>query len=208
MLTFYHSPWTRATGVRTLLEELEAPYDMRLVNRKAGEQRSPEFLAINPLGKVPTIAHDGAVITEQVAIYLYLADQFPEKGLAPAIGDKLRGPYLRWMAIYGAAFEPALVDHYRKTDPGSPGMSPYGTFDGVLDLLESQLATGPFLFGYRLTAADILWGSALGWTIQFGLVPKRPAFVRLQEAVASRPAARKVFEEDKTLAETYAPKMG
>ena len=86
-------------------------------NRQAGENRAPAYLAINPLGKVPAIVHDGAVVTEQVAIYIYLADLFPAAGLAPAIGDKLRGPYLRWLAFYGAAFEPALVDKHLRARP-------------------------------------------------------------------------------------------
>ena len=200
MLTFYYSPQTRATGVRILLEELGAQYDMRVLNRQAGEQRAPAFLAVNPLGKVPTIVHDGAVVTEQVAIYIYLADLFPEAGLTPAIGDKLRGPYLRWLAFYGSAFEPAIVDSAMKREPGSAGMSPYGTLEAVIDTLASQLRPGPYLLGDRLTAADILWGTALGWTTHFKLVPERPEFSAYMERIRARPAVRKVTAEDAALA--------
>ena len=133
MLIFYHSPHTRATGVRILLEELGAPYELRVLNRQAEEQRSPDFLAINPSGKVPTIVHDGAIVTEQVAIYIYLADAFPSVGLAPPIGDALRGPYLRWLAFYGSSFEPALVDKHLGREPGSRGMSPYGDYPTVIE---------------------------------------------------------------------------
>src|ERR1700742_2998247 len=97
-LIFFHSPQTRSTGALILLEELQAPHRLHPVNMKAGEQRSPAFLAINPMGKVPAIRHGEAVITEQVAVSLYLADLFPQARLAPPIGDPRRGPYLRWLA--------------------------------------------------------------------------------------------------------------
>ena len=200
MLTLYYAPQTRATGVRILLEELGADYDLHVMNIRRAEQRTPDFLAINPLGKVPTIVHDGAVVTEQAAIYQYLADAFPERGVAPAIGDGLRGPYLRWLAFYGSSFEPAMVDKYLQRDGGNAMMSPYGSVDAVIDALEAQLATGPFMLGARLTAADILWGTALGWMLQFKLLPERPAFTAYAGRIAGRAAARKVAEEDAALA--------
>ena len=206
MLTLYHSPWTRSTGVRILLEELGAPYEMRVINRASGEQRGEAYRRVNPLGKVPAIDHDGAIVTEQVAIYIYLADAFPDRGLAPAIGDRLRDPYLRWLAFYGSAFEPALVDFHLKREPAHPGMSPYGTYDEVIDLLSSQLKTGPYLFGDRLTAADLLWGTALGWTTQFKLVPERPEFAAYIARINQLPSAQKVGAEDAELAKTHHPR--
>ena len=200
MLTLYYAPQTRATGVRILLEELGADYDLHVMNIRRGEQHTPDFLAINPLGKVPTIVHDGAVVTEQAAIYQYLADAFPERGLAPPIGHALRGPYLRWLAFYGASFEPAMVDKHEKREGGNPMMSPYGSVDAVVDALEAQLATGPFMLGEHLTAADILWGTALGWMLQFKLLPERPAFGAYAGRIAGRAAFRKVAEEDAALA--------
>src|ERR1700729_4055085 len=97
-IVFFHSPNTRSGGTRILLEELAAPYELRAVNMKAGEQRKSGFLAVNPMGKVPAILHRGELITEQVAIFIYLADLFPQAGLTPGIDDRLRGPYLRWLA--------------------------------------------------------------------------------------------------------------
>src|SRR5436305_4293251 len=94
-ITFFHAPNTRSSGALTLLEELGADYDLHLLNMKAGEQRQPAYLAINPMGKVPAIRHGDAVVAEQGAVFLYLADLFPETGLAPPIGTALRGPYLR-----------------------------------------------------------------------------------------------------------------
>ncbi|MDT7951222.1 MAG: glutathione S-transferase family protein [Acetobacteraceae bacterium] len=200
MLTLFYAPQTRATGVRILLEELGAPYDLHVLRLRRNEQHAPDFLAINPLGKVPAILHDGAVITEQAAIYQYLAELFPERGLAPPIGDRLRGPYLRWLAFYGASFEPAMIDKHLQRDPGQAMMSPYGSYDRVVDALEQQLGAGPFMLGERFSAVDVLWGVALGWMLQFGMLPKRPAFTAFAGRIAGRAASRKVTDEDAALA--------
>lgn len=202
-VTLYHSPRTRSQGVLILLEELGAPYELHVLNMKIGEQSKPDYLAINPLGKVPAIAHEGAVVTEQVAIYIYLADAFPEPGLAPTIGDPLRGPYLRFLAFYGSAFEPAVVDRARKTEPGLRAMSPYGEFDAVLSVARDQLKKGPYLFGDRFTAADILWGTALRWTTMFGLVPPDETFSAYIDRIAARPSVHKIGKEDHALAEAH-----
>jgi glutathione S-transferase len=116
-VTLFHCPNTRSTGALILLKELEAGYHLHVLNMKAGEQRGAAYLAINPMGKVPAVMHGSALVTEQVAVFLYLADLFPKNGLAPAIGDPLRGPYLRWMAFYGSCFEPALMDRAMKREP-------------------------------------------------------------------------------------------
>src|SRR3954464_2105120 len=127
-ITLYHAPNTRSSGAFLLMEELGAPYDLHVVNMKAGEQRRPEYLAINPMGKVPALKHGDTLVTEQVAIFLYLADPFPEAALAPLIGNPLRGPYLRWMVFYAAAFEPAVIDQATQRDAAPVPMSPYGDF--------------------------------------------------------------------------------
>src|SRR5438876_1402 len=164
-ITLYYAPQSRATGARVLLEELGAPYDLHVLNIKAGEQRQPAYLAINPLGKVPAIRHRGALVTEQVAIYIYLADLFPQAGLTPALDDVRRGPYLRWIAYYGASFEPAVIDKFMQREPAPITQSPYADYDSMLGALEAQLDSSPYLCGDRITAADILWGMAFNWTM-------------------------------------------
>src|SRR6195256_2318322 len=125
-LVFFHAPNTRSSGTRILLEELSAPHELRVVNMKAGEQRQPAFLAVNPMGKVPAILHRGELVTEQAAIFIYLADLFPKAGLAPATDDRLRGSYLRWLVYYGSSFEPAVVDRALNRGPGPPAMCASG----------------------------------------------------------------------------------
>lgn len=197
-LIFYHSPNTRSSSVLILLEELDAPYTLKDLNFKVGAQREPEYLAVNPMGKVPAIVHNGALVTELGAVFIYLADAFPQKKLAPQIGDPLRGPYLRWLAFYGSAFEPAIMDRYTKQEPPR-SMSAYGDFETVMAVINKQLAAGPYLLGERFSAADILWATALRWTTGFGLVPMTPEISAYIERVGSRPAFARVAETDKQL---------
>ncbi|NEW88721.1 glutathione S-transferase family protein [Rhodopseudomonas sp. WA056] len=207
-LTLFYSPQTRATGARVLLEELGAPYDLHVLNMKAGEQRQPAYLAVNPLGKVPAIRSGDALVTEQVAITIYLADLFPQAGLAPTLDDPLRGPYLRWIAYYGSSFEPAVVDRFMQREPAPITMSPYADYDTMLGALEAQLGRGPYLLGDRFTAADVLWGMALDWTMNFGLVPKTDIFVRYAESITARPAFQRVNAADAEMAAQHAAAAG
>jgi glutathione S-transferase len=198
-ITLFHTPHTRSSGTLVLLEEIGAPYVLRVLDMKAGEHRQPGYLAVNPMGKVPAILHGDALVTEQVAIYLYLADLFPEAGLAPAIGDPLRGPYLRWMVFYAACFEPAVVDRAQNRDPGGQAMSPYGDYDTMLGTLSGQLKRGPWLLGERFSAADVLWGTALTWTTAFKLVPELPEIMAYVERLKARPAVARAQARDAEL---------
>ncbi len=202
-ITLFHSPQTRSSGALLLLEELQADYTVQALNMKAGEHRQSAYLAINPMGKVPAIRHGDTLITEQGAIYVYLADLYAQAGLAPAINDPLRGAYLRWMFYYGSSFEPAVVDRAQKVVPPQ-GMSPYGDFDTMLKTLTDQLERGPYLLGERFSAADVLWGGALGWTTQFGLVPKLPVIEAYIARHNAWPAVAKVQASDAQLAAQHA----
>jgi glutathione S-transferase len=199
-LTLFHAPNSRSGAARCLLEELGAPYELHVLNLKKNEQRAPDYLAVNPMGKVPAIRHGDALVTEQPAIFIYLADLFPQAGLAPALADPLRGPYLRWLAFYGSSFEPAITDLAMKREPTPPTMCPYGDYDTMLATLTAQLRAGPWLLGERFSAADVLWGTALGWATLFKLVPELPEVMAYIDRVSSRPAARRAAEADALLA--------
>ncbi|TCT10898.1 glutathione S-transferase family protein [Paralcaligenes ureilyticus] len=199
-VTFFHSPNTRSSGALALFEELGVAYDLHLLNMKKGEQRQPEYLAINPMGKVPAILHGNALVTEQPAVFMYLADLYPQAKLAPPIGDPLRGPYLRWMVYYGSCFEPALIDRAQQNTPAKPSTSPYGDYDTMLKTLTDQLQPGPWLLGDTFTAADVLWGTALDWTTRFKLVPETPTIRNYIERVTSRPAVTRAREKDTAMA--------
>lgn len=202
-IEFYHAPNTRSTGVRVLLEELGAPHRLHVLNMRAGEHLGDAYRAINPMAKVPAIRHGDALVTEQAAVYMYLADLFPEAGLAPALTDPARGTYLRWMVFYGSCFEPAVIDRHLKREPGPRAMSAYADYDSVIARVTEALNPGPYLLGDRFSAADVLWGSALGWTTGFGLVAPDPALSAYVDRIRARPAFRTVAAADARLAQEH-----
>ncbi len=196
-ITLFHNSRSRSRGVLVLLEELGASYSLQIIDLEKEQQRSPEFLAINPMGKVPAIAHGTSVVTEQGAIYQYLAELYPEAGLSPAPGDPDRGAYLRWLAFYGSAFEPAILDVALKRQAPPRAISPYADCDTVLAVLHAQLAKGDYLLGPRCSAADVLWGSALAWMTEFGVIDP-PAPTRAYIArMATRPAVARAEAIDR-----------
>ncbi|WP_426687751.1 glutathione S-transferase family protein [Rhodanobacter ginsengiterrae] len=198
-VSFFHSPQSRSAGTRALLEELGADYELHLLNLKDRQQRQPDYLAINPMGKVPAIRHGEALITEQPAIFIYLADLYPEAGLAPPIGDPQRGPYLRWLVFYGSCFEPAVTDKSMQREPAPPSTCGYGDYDTMLKTLVDQLEKGPYLLGDRFSAADVLWGTALNWTTMFKLVPELPVIRAYIDRVLARPALQRAAAMDAAL---------
>ncbi len=198
-IVLHHAPQTRSFGTLALLLELGADHELHVLNMKSGEQRQPAYLAVNPMGKVPAISHLGALVTEQPAICIYLGDLYADRGLAPQIGDPLRGPYLRWLVFYGSCFEPALIDKAQKHAPAQPSSSPYGDFDTMLNTLTQQLSAGPWLLGERFTVADMLWGTALRWTTQFGLVQATPLIQGYIDRVMARPSVARAQAIDAQL---------
>lgn len=200
-LTLFHAPYSRSAGVRFLLEEIGADYEVHTLNLKTVQQREPDYLAVNPMGKVPAIRHGDTLVTEQAAVYMYVAELYPEADLAPAIGDPLRGPYFRWMVFYGSCFEPALIDKYMGREAASAALSPYGDFDTMFTTLSRQLEQGPYLLGERFSAADVLWGTALAWTTAFKMVPELPVIAAYIARVHDRPAAARAKGLDEALAE-------
>ncbi len=199
-VTLFHAPNKRSSGALALLYELGADFDLQVLDFNKSEQLAPAYLAINPMGKVPAVKHGDALISEQVAVFIYLADLYAEAGLAPAIGDRLRGPYLRWIAFYGSCFEPALIDRALKREQAPRGMSPYADYDTTLKTLTDQLARGPWLLGDRFTAADVLWGTALTWTTGFKLVPLQPPIAEYVARWNARESVARVKATDSELA--------
>jgi glutathione S-transferase len=201
-LVFFHNPYSRSTMTHALLHELGAAWEPRIIDFRRDEQLSPEYLAINPMGKVPAIRHAGVVVAETVAIFIYLADLYRDAGLAPALDDPARGSYLRWLVFYAACFEPAVVDRSLKREPARRVLSPYADYATTLAAIEGALEPGPWLLGGRFSAADVLWGNALRWTTGFGIVEATPRIAGYIERVTSRPAERRAQQADAALAGT------
>lgn len=203
-LTLYHAPGTRGTSVLVLLEELGVDYDLRVLNLKLRQQRRRAYRLVNPMRKVPALKHGEVVITEQVAILLYLADMFPAAELAPLIGERLRGPYLRWMVFYGTCFEPAVYDRWQQRTVEVPAMSPYGDFDATVKTLTDQLARGPYILGEQYSAADVLWATALTWIRQLDILPHAPVIDDYIARINARPAVARARANDAALATAQA----
>jgi glutathione S-transferase len=198
-IILHHAAPSRSSTVLFMLEEVGVPYDLRVLDLQAGDQLKPAFLAINPMGKVPTIEHDGVVITEVGAICTYLADAFPAAGLAPPVNDPMRGPYLRWMFFQGNCLEPAIVDHALKREPGNRAMMPYGDYETAVGAVEKAIEKGPWFLGDRYSAADVYVGSAIAWGLQFKLLPERDTFKRYAARLAERPARQRAVAVDEKI---------
>jgi glutathione S-transferase len=199
-LVFYTHPMSRGRTVRWMLEEVGQPYRTEI--REFGTtMKAPEYLAINPMGKVPALRHGAVVVTETAAICAYLADAFPEAGLAPPPGDARRGPYYRWLFFGAGPVEAAWTNQALGfvTPPDRARMAGYGSQDAVLHTLEGALSQAEYLAGDSFTAADLYIGAQLGFGLRFGMIEKRPIFVAYAERLAARPAAVRARETDDAL---------
>ncbi|MFN4087486.1 MAG: glutathione S-transferase family protein [Alphaproteobacteria bacterium] len=191
---------SRSLIAHWMLEEIGAPYRFHLLDLAKGEHKAPGYLAVNPMGKVPAIDHDGTVVTEAAAICAYLADAFPAAGLAPPPEDARRGSYYRWLFFGPGCLEPAIIDRMFQRGGNAPeGALGYGTFDGVLDVVESAVASGPYLLGDMFSAADVVLGSGLSWGMMTGAVPERPEIAAYVTRLRARPALQRVYAEDAKL---------
>src|ERR1700740_2645617 len=189
-LVFYTHPMSRGRIVRWMLEEVGEPYRTELLEFGT-TARAPGFLAINPMGKVPAIRHGDTVVTEAAAICAYLADAFPAAALAPPHGDRLRGPYYRWLFFAAGPLEAAWTNQALGfTVPAErERMAGYGSFAAGIDVIEARVSRAPALVGDGFTAADLYVGSQLGFGLQFGMIEKRSAFVDYVARLTGRPAA-------------------
>jgi glutathione S-transferase len=200
-LTLYHAAPSRSSVVLWMLEELGQPYAIKLVKLSAGDNLKPDYLAINPMGKVPALDHRGTVITELAAICTYLADEFPTAKLNVPTGTPRRGVYLKWLFFGPSVFEPAMIDRAfpRKEEARASSLGWRG-FDQVLDIVAKAIGQGPWLMGEQFTAADVVIGANIRWGMMFKMVPERPEFTAYAARIAARPAAQRAEAKDKEMA--------
>jgi len=200
-LVFYTNPQSRGRIVRWMLEEVGQPYRTELLDY-ATTMKAPAYLAVNPMGKVPALRHGETVITEAAAICAYLADAFPDAGLSPAPGDRLRGPYYRWLFFAAGPVEAAASNRALGfvVPEGRERMIGYGSYNEVMNALEAAVSQGDYLVGDRFTAADVYVGSHVGFGLQFGTFEKRAAFERYVARLAARAAFQRAQKIDDDLA--------
>lgn len=189
MLKLYHNPQSRSATVHYMLHELGEPFEIVPIDLKAQEHKSPKFLKINPMGKLPVLVDGDVIVTETPAILLYLADKYPNAGLAPAIDDPQRGAFLRWLFFYGSCFEPALADLFMKRESPASTVG-WGKPADVLDTLSLGLTPGPWLLGDRFSAADVMVGSGVAFMLGFKVLPERPEYVAYAARLEDRPARK------------------
>ena len=202
-LVLYTNPMSRGRIARWMLEETGRSYDTRILGY-GEEMKSAEYLAINPLGKVPAITHGDKVITEAAAICAYLADAFPEAGLAPVLTD--RADYYRWLFFVSGPLEACLVGRALgfEVPEEKSRMAGYGRYGDMLGALEGALASREYIAGNTFTAADVYVGAQVSWGLQFGTIEPRPVFTAYAERLASRPAFKRANELD----DAVMPKEG
>ena len=199
-IVFYTNPMSRGRIARWMLEEVGGPYETRVLDFQAS-MKSPQYLAVNPMGKVPAVVHGGVVVTECAAICAYLADAFPDARLAPPLGDKARAPYFRWLFFAAGPVEAASTNRALgfQVPPGREVMAGYGRFETVLDAMEAAVADREFVAGDRFSAADVYFGSQIGWGMQFGWLEKRPAFEAYWARLSGRDAYKRATALDDAL---------
>jgi glutathione S-transferase len=201
-LVFYTNPMSRGRIARWMLEEVGAPYRTEILEYGT-TMKGAAYKALNPMGKVPAIRHGDVVVTEAAAICAYMAEMFPQAGLAPGRGDEAWGPYFRWMFFCAGPLEAAVTNRtfgFRLPD-GKERTAGYGRYEDVMDALESAVSTSDYVAGDRFTAADVYVGSHIGWGLMFGTIDKRPAFERYAARLNARPA----FERARAIDDALMP---
>ncbi|GAA0751839.1 glutathione S-transferase family protein [Ideonella azotifigens] len=206
-LVFYTHPWSRGGIVRWMLEEVGTPYRQQVLGFGPA-MKDASYLALNPMGKVPTVVHRGQVVTECAAICAYLADAFPESGLAPANPD--RADYYRWLFFAAGPLEAAVTNQSLKVDisPEQQRMVGYGTYEHTLDTLARALKGKRYIAGDRFSAADVYVGSHVMWGMAFNGIPKRPEFEAYTAGLSERPAYQAAKAIDAELGEKLATNKG
>lgn len=197
-LTLYTNPMSRGRIARWMMEEVGEPYETVVLDYGT-TMKAADYLAINPMGKVPAVKHGDVVVTEAAAICAYMADAFPTANLAPPHGSPLRAPYYRWMFFAAGPVEAAVTNKSQGFESDKKTMLGYGSFEDTMDGLEHALATGPYICGDQFTAADVYVGSQIMWGMMFKTMPERPAFLDYAGRLRARPAGIRAAELDDAL---------
>jgi glutathione S-transferase len=188
----YHHRRTRAETVVWMLEELDLDAELVPVDLRAGQQKSAEVLALNPMGKVPVLVDGDVVVTETAAIGLYLADRYSLGALAPAPDDPARGPYLRWSLFGPSVVEPSAMMHAKGIE-GRPGATGWGTYPDMLAALEHAIGEGPWILGSRFSMADVILGATVRFLLQFSMLEPRSALTEYAARLGARPALQRAL---------------
>lgn len=199
-LTLYHASPSRSSVVLWMLEELGEPYDIKLLRLSSGDNKTPDYLALNPMGKVPTLVHKGTAISELTAICTYLADEFPAKKLNVPTGTPQRGVYLKWLFFAPGCLEPAVTDRaFPRKEEARRSALGYGDFETTMDVLAKAVGKGPWLMGDQFTAADVVIGANIRWGMVFKMIPERKEFTDYVARIVARPAAQRAEAKDQEM---------
>ena len=199
-LTLYHASPSRSSVALWMLEEIGQPYDIKLISLSNGDNMKPDYLAINPMGKVPSLKHGDTIITELAAICTYLADEFPQAKLNVPVGTPRRGVYLKWLFFGPGCLEPAVIDRAApRKEPAKRATLGSDEFDTPLNVLGKTTEKGPWLMGEQFTAADVLIGANIRWGMMFKMIPERREFADYAARIAARPAAKRAEAKDKEM---------
>ncbi|MET0592263.1 MAG: glutathione S-transferase family protein [Polyangiaceae bacterium] len=199
-IVLYHHPFSRASGVVWMLEEVGCPYELRYVDIMAGAQKSPDIVAKNPMGKLPLLTDGDVVVTEAAAIGLYLADRYSYGKLCPKAEDPARGTYLRWSLFAPSVIEPGSMAKMAGWD-FKPGQAGWGSYDEMLKTMEHAVSKGPFLLGENFSMADVIFGGTLRYMLMVKMVEPKPAFSAYAERLSLRPALKRADAKNAAITE-------
>jgi glutathione S-transferase len=206
MITLYHHPFSRAAGVVWALEEIGQPYELKFIDLMKGAHKDPKFLALNPMGKLPTLTDGDAVVTEAAAIDLYLADRYALGRLAPAVDDPRRGTYLRWSFYAPSVIEPGSMARAEKWEFKSSHAG-WGDYDAMITAINGAVAKGPFLLGEMFSMADVIFGGTLRFMTMFGLMQPTPEIAAYLEKINARPALKRADEKNQAVMKEHDLKV-
>lgn len=205
-IVLYYHPYSRAAGTLWMLEEVGVHYELRFIDILAGEQNNPELLALNPMGKLPTLVDGDTVVTESAAIGLYLADRYAPGELAPPLEDPGRGPYLRWSLFSPSVIEPGVMARaggweYREVTAG------WGSYDAMIAAMKSAI-TGDYILGDTFSMSDVIFGGTLRYLLSVKMLDADPVFTAYTERLAARPALKRADERNAAIAEEHGLNRG